>query len=255
MSEQEKKVSPPFNSTPLEKHIFDLVEKSLDGEDDQKRPNAVHATTIAGECVRRPWYEFTEAPRPYSKETKRIFKMGTIVHDAVILNKEGNEISVAANIRTMKPIKPKAINAINFFDCVSGRIDDVIEFQGEKVIADKKTWSSVKRWNPDKIDDNYIFQLNEYALLYHINHPEEKPIETGVIAYIDVATRFKEIRVFEIELWDMEVIREKVLAKLDLLKSTTAPPRVITWKCKFCPWVDICKPEQDPNFEELINKK
>lgn len=243
-----------MNSSPLEKYILDLVQKSVRGDSKEPRARAIHATTIAGSCVRRPYYELTEQPKPLSQETSGIFKLGTIVHDAIILNKDGNEISVAADIRRMKPIKPKAINAINFFDCVSGRIDDVIEFNGSKSIVDKKTYSSVNRWNPDKIDDAYIFQLNEYKLLYHINYPDLPEINSGVIAYIDVATRFKEIRVFQVELWGLDVIREKVLAKLDLLKAGTLPPRYVSWKCKFCPYKDICKPEQEPNFAELIKK-
>lgn len=244
-----------MNDTPLEKHIFDLVQKSVRGDTSHSRPTSIHATTIAGECVRKPFYELTEEYRPPSQETSGIFKLGNIVHDAIILNEEGNEVSVRANIRTMKPIKSKDINSTNFYDCVSGRIDDVINWGGEKVIADKKTYSSVHHWNPDEIRKAHIFQLNEYKLLYHINHPDEREINYGVVAYIDVATRFKEIRVFEIELWDLEVIREKVLEKLDLLKAGTIPPRTVTWLCKYCPFVDICKPEQEPNFEELLNKK
>lgn len=243
-----------MNDTPLEKHILDLVQKSVRGDASTPRSKAVHATMIAGECVRRPYYELTEEYRAPSQETSGIFKLGTIVHDAIILNKDGNEISVAANIRTMKPIKSKFINAINFFDCVSGRIDDVIEFNGSKSIVDKKTYSSVNRWNPDKIDDAYIFQLNEYKLLYHINYPELPEINSGVIAYIDVATRFKEIRVFQVELWGLDVIREKVLKKLDLLKAGTLPPRYVSWKCKFCSFKDICKPEEEKDFATRIKQ-
>ncbi|MGI0022888.1 MAG: hypothetical protein ACRD9Q_08520, partial [Nitrososphaeraceae archaeon] len=62
----------------------------------------------------------------------------------------------------------------------------------------------------------------------------------------------KEIRVFQIELWGLDVIRERVLKKLDLLKTGTIPPRTVTWKCRFCPWLDLCHPEEEPGFAEKI---
>src|SRR3989304_3485991 len=109
----------------------------------EKRSRTVHASHITGACMRKSWYEFREKPEPLSAESIANFYVGQLLHQLTPLAKK-NEIKFSANIRTMKPIDVKDINDYNLFDCVTGTADDLIEWEGELVIADKKTWSSLK---------------------------------------------------------------------------------------------------------------
>src|SRR5947209_6094662 len=150
----------------------------------------------------------TEKEQTIDYETAAVFRVGTIVHDSITLSKDKNEYKMAGNIREMKPLKPSDITFFNFLDCISGTADDIIEVNGELVIVDKKTISTVTKssmdryfsgeskvvslWFPKEASSDYIFQLNEYALLYYINHGVI--IKKGAIIYLDMATRFREPR-------------------------------------------------------------
>ena len=166
----------------------------------------------------------------------------------------------------MKPIDPKKINPINFFDCISGKVDDIVEIDGEKVIVDKKTYSSVtkrsaedadakiySKFEKKEIDSDYVFQLNEYKLLYFLKTGID--IKKGAIVYLDTATRFARPRVFEVCLEPIEEIQKKILDKLDVLRLGTLPDRNISWRCNYiCPYKSICKPEEDTKWEELTKR-
>jgi len=143
----------------------------------EKRSRTVHASHITGACMRKSWYEFREKPEPLTAQSIANFYVGQLLHNATPLAKK-NEIKFSANIRTMKPIDVKDINDYNLFDCVTGTADDLIEWEGDLVIADKKTWSSLKINYRDggsyekkeltEPDENYVNQLNIYKLLNYI---------------------------------------------------------------------------------------
>lgn len=243
------------NGTPLEKYLYDLTRSIIKNDSSSgNRSKSIHVTSLTQPCVRRTYYDLTHPKKEISYESAAIFRIGQIVHSGVVLNPERNETSMGANIRTMKPIEVKDINPINFFDCITGTIDDIIEHNGETIIVDKKTFSTLKRWEPKEAGEDYIFQLNEYKLLYYINFGKE--IKKGAIVYLDTASRFEKIKVFEIQLDTIENIKVKVLAKLDLLKSGKVPPRVTSWRCDYCPHAtkELCDPEQDPTFKFKVKK-
>lgn len=254
-----------MNETPVEIGVLDLVKQSIMG-DERSRSKTIHCTAITGPCVRKPYYELQGEPQERTYESQAVMKLGTIVHELIILDKDTNEMSLAGNIRNMQYLKPEKINHFNFFDCISGKIDDIVTINGEPVLVDKKTYSSVtKKSAEDKdskvyfkfekreVDEDYVFQLNEYKLLYFLKTGIE--VKKGVIVYLDTATRFARPRAFEVCLKPIPEIQAAVLAKLDLLKKGELPPRVVSWRCNYtCPYKVICKPEEDPKFEELTKR-
>ncbi len=217
-----------------------------------KRSNTVHASHITGDCMRRTWYDFREKPESLSVESIANFYVGQILHKNASLGKK-NEVHYSANIRTMKPIPTKEINDINRFDCVTGTADDLIEFEGNLIIADKKTWSSLKinyrdggsyeKREKTEPDSNYITQLNIYKLLIYICDGVEA--KKGVLLYLDKATSFKDPLPFVFDLKPIDEIRSIVTDKLNLIRQHIEPDRVITKYCNYCPHKKICDPPKE----------
>jgi len=218
----------------------------------EKRSRTVHASHITGACMRKSWYEFREKPEPLSAESIANFYVGQLLHRETPLAKK-NEIKFSANIRTMKPIPVKDINENNLFDCVTGTADDLIEWEGDLVIADKKTWSSLKinyreggtyeKKELTEPDESYVNQLNIYKLLNYIC--EGVQAKKGVLLYLDKATSFKDPIPFVFNLKPVDEIRSWVIDRLDKLRQLVEPDRVITKYCRFCPFRKICDPPKE----------
>ena len=240
-----------MNSTPLEMYVNDLMNKSILERDEHKR-TSIRVTDLSGPCMRRVWYDIKGVPFEFDLKTICNFEMGNLVHGRIILNKNQNEIAIKANVRTNTLLKSsKDIPQEELYDCISGKFDDIISYNGEPVLVDKKTCSTkYQRNGPEKASDDYIFQLNEYKLLYWIKTGIE--IKRAIIAYIDVASKMYEKFSFEIELWPVEEIKAKVIEKLNILAKKTEPDRVISKRCVTCPFFKVCNPEQEQNYSELV---
>ena len=213
-----------------------------------KRSRTVHASNLTGPCMLQTWYSFRQDPEPLSAQSIANFYVGQILHKNAKLGKK-NEVHYGANIRTMKPIATKDINDINLYDCVTGTADDLIEWEGNLIIADKKTWSSLKidyrtksysRIEKTEPDENYINQLNIYKLLIYICDGVEA--KKGVLLYLDKATSFKDPLPFVFDLKPVDEIRAWVLARLDKIRQHVEPERTITKYCNYCPFLKICDP-------------
>jgi len=213
-----------------------------------KRSRTIHASNLTGPCMLQTWYSFREDPEPLSAQSIANFYVGQILHKNAKLGKK-NEVRYSANIRTMKSIPAKDINDINLYDCVTGTADDLIEWEGKLVIADKKTWSSLKidyrtksysRREKIEPDENYINQLNIYKLLIYICDGVEA--KKGVLLYLDKATSFKDPLPFVFDLKPVDEIRAWVLARLDKIRQHVEPERTITKYCNYCPFLKICDP-------------
>jgi CRISPR/Cas system-associated exonuclease Cas4 (RecB family) len=259
-----------LNESEIEKGVLELVKSSIMGGE-RSRSGSIHVTALTGPCMRKPYYEILGEEQTRDYKSMAVMKLGTIVHELIILDKKNNEMALAGNIRKMIPISPKKITPMNFFDCISGKVDDIVNINGELVIVDKKTYSSVTartaedpeakyygKYEKKELDEDYVFQLNEYKLLYYLKTGGTE-IKTGAIVYLDTATRFIRPKVFETKLMSIEEIKQKVIEKLDILKKASQtgelPDRSISWRCRYtCPFTKICKPEEDPRFEELTKR-
>ena len=218
----------------------------------EKRSKTVHASHITGDCMLKTWYEFRENPEPLTAQSISNFYVGQILHKNAKLGNK-NEVHYGANIRTMKPIATKDINQNNMFDCVTGTADDLIEFEGNLIIADKKTWSSLKinyraggayeKREKTEPDQQYINQLNIYKLLIYIADGVEA--KKGVLLYLDKATSFKDPLPFVFDLKPIDEIRSWVIERLDKIRQLVEPERVITKYCNYCPFKKTCNPPQE----------
>ena len=225
-----------MNDTEISNHIIEQFKKAqqdkvLNGE----RSETVHVSHLTIPCMRKTWYDFHQPQKPLSYATICNFYLGTILHENISLGGR-NEVPLAANIRTMKPVEINDIGKDDFYDCLTGTIDDILEIGNETVIVDKKTTNQI----PEYPAEEYVAQINYYKLLLYIVEGIE--VKTGAILYLDKPSSFKESKCFVFHLWSLKDISEQVISKLDQLKCANEPDRVITFRCDWCPHLKICDP-------------
>jgi len=233
-----------MNETEISNHIIEQFRKAQqdkilrDG-----RSDTVHVSHLTVPCMRKTWYDFHLPKKPLSHATICNFFLGTILHENISLGGR-NEVPLSANIRTMKPVDVKDIGKDNFYDCITGTVDDILEIGGEAVIVDKKTTNQI----PEYPAEEYVAQINYYKLLFYIKEGIE--VKTGAILYLDKPSSFKESKCFVFHLWSLKDISEQVISKLDQLKCENEPDRVITFRCDYCPHLKICDPHQNGGYRK-----
>ena len=233
-----------MNEAEISNHIIEQFkraqqDKVLSGE----RSDTVHVSQLTIPCMRKTWYDFHQEQKPLSYATICNFYLGIILHENISLGGR-NEVPLSANIRTMKPIEIKDINKDNFYDCLAGIVDDILEINGEPVIVDKKTTNQI----PEYSAEEYVAQINYYKLLLYIKEGVE--VKTGAILYLDKSSSFKESKCFVFHLWSLKDIAEQVISKLDQLKCENEPERVITWRCDWCPHLKVCDPYENGGYRK-----
>jgi len=206
-----------------------------------ERTRAVHVSNLTETCMRKSWYEFHQPELPIDYPSICNFFLGTILHENVELG-ERNEVPVSANLRTMEPMNAEEINEQNFYDCVTGTIDDLVDIDGETIIVDKKTANKI----PEQPAPGYVLQINIYKLLLFIN--EKIEIKRGAILYLDKPSSFRESKCFVFDRMTLDEIKKMVVEKLDQLKMDSEPRRIVTSKCNWCPFLKICDPYANGGF-------
>lgn len=226
----------------ISRHIVSQFKRAQEEKiSSNERSKAVHVSDLTPTCIRKSWYNFHQPDIPLDNGSICNFFLGTILHENIALGKR-NEVTLSANIRSMKPIQENEIGTENFYDCITGSIDDIIELDGESIIVDKKTTNRI----PDEPSAEYVTQVNVYKLLLYINEGIE--VKKGSILYLDKPSSFRETKCFVFDLMGLTEIKNSVVSKLDQLKSASEPQRVITSLCDWCPHLKACDPYQNGGF-------
>ncbi len=199
------------------------------------RSHTVHVSHLTGHCMRKTWYDFHLPEKPLSYSSVCNFFLGTILHENVSLGGR-NEVPLSANIRTKQTIEIKDIGNHNYYDCLTGTVDDILEIDGDTVIVDKKTTNQI----PEFPAEESVTQINFYKLLLYIQEGIEAKI--GAILYLDKPSSFKETNCFVFHLWSLQDIEKQIISKLDQLKCKDEPDRVVTSRCDWCPHLHACDP-------------
>lgn len=228
MSNQLKEVESVLNHL-FKQSIINFVKK------DPERKN-IHVSDLTGDCMRQPWYRLhshTPMERTYSESVP--LAHGTALHSISDLGGI-NEIKLAGNIFKMKAVRyDSRKRPLNFNEVVQGSIDDIIDIDGELIIADKKTTrDSIPKEAPMK----YKLQMNIYKLLYFINKKVE--IKKAGLIYIDKSSGWKRYKSIVFDLLPIDEIKDYVIDKLKILSQKDPPERVETYLCNFCPFRKEC---------------
>lgn len=192
-------------------------------------------------CLRGQYLKYTQPEIPVSAKTRRIFKIGTIIHDFVqnIFKKEKNEFTLLSLESSIKGTYRVSGDLI----WIRGRVDAIIERDGEEYIIE------IKSMAPQPYKDDVFRYLNEPKeghLMQILWYMQSANIKNGFIIYVEKVGG--ETRTFPITLDDLSPqlnITERAKKLYRHLKTGTIPPQETHhWNyhiCQYCQYAEACE--------------
>jgi len=200
----------------------------LDNRKEKKRTHFY--ISDAGKCHRQIFFSFKKSPKKkMAANFLRLFEHGNHMHQML-----------TETLSRIKSIKIVAVEVdIPRQKTISGRIDAIIEVEGELYVVDFKSMNSMTFNKMKEPKEENIRQLQLYLHYFKIKN--------GILLYINKDNlMLKEYIVYE-----NPVAVKKMLDELDDLKeqidSNTLPARLKDypkeWRCKYCNYRKICRKE------------
>ncbi len=210
----------------LEDKIKFLFLKRVLGDMEEEREEGWHVTELVYDCLRRCYYE-----RKYKEILKDVENdvSGNLNEDLMLTFWIGKKLHEM-------PLSKRHEYVVRWKDIV-GRIDEILEIDGELIILDKKT---VRR-QVNAPYEHHVKQVEMYSGLLFAQDGIE--VNKGGILYIDVANKNSKVFTFE-----LERNKAKILAEMERKRNILAeaiekgiPPELrVSWLCNYCNWFERC---------------
>lgn len=222
----------------------------------EKNPGKYYRASSAGHCYKKHWYAMNNVEgKEIPKTTKRLFRLGTIVHDDIqkAINWYDNKISdglsneYSVSLQTEYGILIEKLNVMGSADII------LIDSEKKACVIDIKTmgwraWS--KRVSKNKSINSspkYELQLGTYALgILEQEDIEYDDISLYLVYYKKDDSVMKSVEVNNIwmdnaaEYWtSLNDTLSFVKEEADLPRGTTNVP-VEDWECNYCQFELIC---------------
>lgn len=202
-----------------------------------RRPG-LHVSDLVSDCLRKSWYRMHDKDKQPEPDDASIdnFYYGTAIHDSFEGMSDIMEYKMCIN--PYEEIIEDEIIAIdaemkkNPYKWVSGSLDMILD----NTIVDFKTCAKL----PSKNHLSYIKQINFYAYMYFL-HTDVK-IKKGANLYLEKSSGFHNIRLFEFDILDYDLIRDTMIFAMDEIAADEPPEKVPSHFCKTCPYLNVCKP-------------
>lgn len=207
------------------------VRKWMDSEQEKRSKEHLHVSSFVYSCVRKVWYEtkyYDLVPPPDLEGTYRMW-IGTKLHETPIT--DTHELPLFVESNDMK---------------FGGRLDEIVEYNGKKIIVDKKFVSHI----PSSPNDHYMNQIMFYAALLKMM---KGVIVDGVaLHYFVPHVRYeRDLREFTFvrlvskdEIEAIEALIDEMMKKLKIsLEQNVLPEKHVSWYCKYCPFKVSCDME------------
>lgn len=218
----------------IEDTFKDFIRSKVEGG--SRRPG-LHVSDLVDDCLRKPWYRMAGLPsKPFDHETLCNFYYGTAVHESFDGMFPTMEYQMCVN-----PFEELIEDEIVDIDkemkdhpysWVSGSADAI----NETHIIDFKTCKEL----PSKPSDRYVKQINFYSYMYYLHTGVE--ITKGAIIYIEKVSGFREHKIFEFDLMDVDSNRFKMMDIMKTIENDDIPQRHETTLCTVCPYRNDCDP-------------
>jgi len=215
----------------VEESFYKGVKKFSDGEQQKRVRTSLHISSMSYDCSRKLWYEIvTQRDSELDEEGLYRTWIGTKLHETEMYNSL-HEIKV--NYKTVDvDIK------------VGGQIDEVLNYQGKRIIVDKKFVGRL----PTEMWEHHKRQVYYYMLLYE--QQEKLKVDYVAIFYfkptVDYRWSKKRYKAFVDEVTDekrkkySERFNQLIQEVSDGLKKNKLPPVTVSWYCNYCPFRVPC---------------
>lgn len=215
---------------PEDKIKFLFLKRVLE-DMEEEREEGWHVTELVYDCLRRCYYE-----RNYKEILKSVDTdvSGNLSEDTILTFWIGKKLHEM-------PLSRRHEYAVRWKDIV-GRIDEILEIDGELIILDKKT----VRKQVNSPYGHHIKQVEMYSALLFAQDGIE--VNKGAILYIDVANKNSKVFTFGLEKDKTKILAE-MERKRDILTEAIEkgipPEPKISWLCNYCNWFERCIRDYD----------
>ena len=206
--------------------IIDLINKQIELERQNKEREGYFYVTDAAACKRKVFYDFKKDIPKTDVDTSvlRKFVQGNSIHEKLVA------ILEKAGVVTAKEINIPA----NDYK-IHGRVDAMLEINGEKIILEIKSIANYGFISLKEPKREHVYQLQLYLFFFNI--------KKGYLLYESKDNQ--NLQQFEVRLNINTVKRalKNILAIEDYLKNDIIPPRDFlknSWQCKSCPYKNHC---------------
>ena len=248
----------------IESHIgemyFNIIEK-YNKTNTGLRIGGYHVSDFVSPCLRKSYYNITEPKPPFDEEKGRILWLGNIIHEHIALS-EINELTMCYDIVEDVAIPPAI--AANMTpeqrkNLITGSLDDLIKYNGEYIIGDKKTWQG-RGWEKEKPNPEYVAQLNIYRVL--LKESWNIDATSGCLLFMDKTENLRP-QPMAFRLQDIDITKEFMRKTLKELQKEGGPEANPCWLCEgknktgkiYCDYWEKCNSETDRQEKLNLSKK
>jgi hypothetical protein len=238
----------------IESHVEDLYYKLIERYNIQNtglRIEGWHVSDFTSPCLRKSYYGHTEPRAPFDKERGKILWLGNVIHEHTELS-QINELTMCYDIVedvAYPPVLVMGMTDEQRKNIVTGSLDDLIHYNGEVIIGDKKTWNA-RGWDKQKPDSNYVLQLNIYRVL--LKAQLDIDATSGCLLYLDKSSDC-DPKPMAFRLQEIEKTKEYLRETLKELQKEKGPDANPCWLCSgenkkgkiFCDYAEKCSSETD----------
>jgi len=216
-----------------------------------------HVSDFVSPCLRKSYYGHTEPKPPFERTQGKIFWMGNVIHEHVLLS-QINEYTMCYDIEKDVSLQPEIVAKMSKEETrniITGSLDDLILHNGEFIIGDKKTWNA-RGWDKKTPNPEYVLQLNIYRVLLKASMGVDAT--SGCLLFMDKSNDL-EPKPMAFRLQDMEVTKKYLRETLKVLQQDKGPDPKPCWLCKgenrfkkvYCDYAEKC--DSETNRQELIS--
>ena len=246
-----KKVS--VENQNIESDIYFRYRKAQNRILETERLGTLHVSDLNSPCVRKVYYSKTSPKREMDTESAKALVFGQMLHKELILEPEGNEVTLAWDYVKDEPVAPVKLskkldpNDPKWYDIIIGTIDDLITVGDDVVITDKKTTGSIDYFKKyGNASESHVSQINKYAVLLK----KCKGVEAtkGCVVYISstmTKDQYDKPTIIPFDLADRETTEKEMIQQAKKIKEAMVnevkPERTKCFLCDgMCPHATFC---------------
>jgi CRISPR/Cas system-associated exonuclease Cas4 (RecB family) len=223
----------------IEKEFLNRVRDWMESEN-AKRGKYFHVSSFVYQCARKVWYEQTiekEAVPKIDEDGLIRTWIGTKLHETPITNYHEHPLIAQ-------------ISESDF----GGRLDEIYEIDGKKVLIDKKFVGYI----PNTMNDHHYEQIMYYAAL--LRETEGIVVDAVGISYFKPSVSYRSEKRYKTYVRSVseEDLDEYIKKIHDMvgevekhLADNTLPDKTVSWYCKYCFFKQSC----DADSKEFVSKE
>lgn len=248
----------------IESHVEDVYYSNIEHYNVQNtglRIDTWHVSDFTSPCLRKSYYGKYEPKPPFDKKRGKILWLGNIIHEHIKLSAI-NELTMCYDIVDDIAYPPAIVANMSEEErknIITGSLDDLILYNGEYIIGDKKTWNA-RGWKKATPDSNYVLQLNIYRLLLWESWKIDA--SSGCLLYLDKGDDCNP-KPMAFRLQDMNITKQFLKDTLKTMQTKEGPPINPCWLCNgknregkiYCDYWEKCNSETDREKQLKMSTK